>query len=150
MFTPKILKMERYKPDVTVLDHTADIGIIVRGHNIKNLFKTAALAMMQLMITNKSAQPSSSIHISIKSTDPADLMVRWLGEILYLFHGEKAVVIHSEIHFISPTHLEATLGTARFNPDLHEVLCEIKAVTFHQIEVMEKDDCWEGKVIFDV
>ena len=142
--------MEGCKPKVTVLDHTADIGILVRTHDITDLFETAALAMMRLMITKISPQPCRRIDISLKSEDPAELMVHWLGEILYLFHGEKSVVIDTEIHAISPSHLEATLEMDRFNPDLHEVLCEIKAVTFHQIEVMEKNDCWEAKVIFDV
>ncbi len=138
------------KSGYTVLDHTADLGIMVQGSNIQDLFERAALAMMQIMVSSKTVERSNSIRLSIESDDPAELMVHWLGEILYLFHGEKEVVIQIKIDSISPLHLDATLATVPFNTDLHEVLCEIKAVTFHQIDVAEKNDHWEAKVIFDL
>lgn len=138
------------KSGYTILDHTADLGIMVQGSNIQDLFKRAALAMMQIMVNSRAAEKLNSIRLSLESEDPAELMVHWLGEILYLFHGEKEVVVQIEIDSISPLHLDATLATVPFNTDLHEVLCEIKAVTFHQIEVVEKDGHWEAKVIFDL
>ena len=77
-------------------------------------------------------------------------MVRWLGEILYLFEGEKKIVTDTLINTISPSKLKATLQTIAFDPNLHEVLREIKAVTYHQIEVTEKDNRWEARIIFDL
>ena len=136
--------------DFIVLDHTADLGIMVRGADIKDLFERAAHAMMKIMVSSKSAEKSNNLKLSLDSEDLAELMVNWLGEILYLFHGEKKVVTRLEIDSISPSHLDATLETVSFSSDLHEVLCEIKAVTFHQIEVAEKDAQWEAKVIFDL
>ena len=77
-------------------------------------------------------------------------MVHWLGEILYLFHGEKKIATRLDIDTISQSHLDATLETIAFSADLHEVLREIKAVTFHQIEVVKKDNQWEARVVFDL
>ncbi len=142
--------MDLNKSEYTVLDHTADLGIMVQGSNIQDLFEQAARAMMQIMVISRAVEKSNSIRISLEGDDPAELMVYWLGEILYLFHGEKEVVVQIEIDSISPLHLNATLATTPFNTDLHEVLCEIKAVTFHQIKVVEKNDHWEAKVIFDL
>jgi len=142
--------MDFTKSDFIVLDHTADLGIIVHGVDIKNLFEQAAHAMMKIMVSSKSAEKSNNLKISLDGEDLAELMVHWLGEILYLFHGEKKVVTRLQIDSISLSNLDATLETVSFNNNLHEVLCEIKAVTFHQIEVAEKDDQWEAKVIFDL
>lgn len=142
--------MDLKKPEFIVLDHTADLGIMVRGNDITDLFEQTALAMMQIMISSGPAEKSNSLKLSLKGEDLAELMVHWLGEILYLFHGEKKVVIHIRIDSISPSNLDATLETVSFSSDLHEILCEIKAVTFHQIQVEEKNSCWEAKIIFDV
>jgi SHS2 domain-containing protein len=77
-------------------------------------------------------------------------MVRWLSEILYLFDGEGEVVTGVKIPVIFPSHLEAVVEKVPFDPDQHEIQHEIKAVTYHQINVAEKKDHWEAKIIFDV
>jgi SHS2 domain-containing protein len=143
--------MDSGKPDFTLLDHTADMGILVRGINLKNLFEEAARSMMYIMLTYAPGlEETHAVKVSIKGNDLPDLMVRWLGEILYLFEGEKTVVTDTFVSAISPSQLEATLQTIPFDPNLHEILREIKAVTYHQIEVAEKDYRWESRIIFDL
>jgi len=142
--------MDSDKQDFIVLNHTADSGIMVCGTDVRNLFEKAAIAMMQIMVSCKHTEKTRTIKLSLNEQDLPGLMVRWLGEILYLFAGEKEVVSSIRIDSISPSHLAATLESVPFNPDLHEILCEIKAVTYHQIEVVEKDNFWEARVIFDL
>ncbi len=142
--------MDLNNSEYTVLDHTADLGILVQGSNIQDLFRKAALAMTQIMVSGNSVEKRNSLRLTLEGEDPEELMVHWLGEILYLFHGEKEVVVQIEINSISTLHLNATLATVPYNRDRHEILCEIKAVTFHQIEVTEKKGHWEAKVIFDL
>ncbi len=142
--------MDPLKSGFKVLDHTADLRIKVRGKDMKGLFEQAALAMMQVMISSKPGGEVNRMKLSLDAEDPAELMVLWLGEILYLFEGEKKVVIGLEIESISPADLNATLETVSFDPNCHEVVCEIKAVTYHQIEVVDKGNCWEAKIIFDL
>lgn len=138
------------KLDFVVLDHTADLGIMVHGSDIKNLFERAAHSMIRLMVSHIPAGKINRSKLSLDGEDLADLMILWLGEILYLFQGEKRLVTGIEIGSITPSHLEATLETVAFDPDLQEILYEIKAVTYHQIEVTQKHNCWETKVIFDL
>jgi SHS2 domain-containing protein len=90
------------------------------------------------------------MKISVSGGDLADLMVRWLGEILYLFEGDDLVVTSISIDSLTPSQLEATLETVPYDPEIHEILNEIKAVTYHQIEVSNKGDIWEARVIFDL
>ena len=142
--------MDSKKPDFTLIDHTADLGIIVRGRNLKILFEVAARSMMYIMVKGKPVDTTKTFNLSVEGYDLADLMVRWLGEILYLFEGEHELVTGVEITSVSHSHLDATLETVSFDTNLHEILCEIKAVTFHQIEVVKKDDHWETRIIFDL
>jgi len=142
--------MNLHSAAFTFLDHTADLGIMVTGLDLRDLFEKAAHSMMQIMIEGQPTGKTSSLQLSVSGEDYADLMVRWLGEILYLFQGEDKIVICTEISSITKSHINATLQTVPFNPKQHEVLAEIKAVTYHLIEVVCENGCWKATIIFDL
>ena len=133
-----------------IIDHTADLGIVVKGPDTKGLFINAALAMIDLMVKGKISDIITTRDILIEGTDFPDLMVKWLGEILYLFEGEDLIVHSIEIKSISPMQLQATLTLSNFEPGPHQVLREIKAVTYHGISVGKANSGWEARVIFDI
>jgi SHS2 domain-containing protein len=132
------------------IDHTADLGIIVRGPDVGGLFSNAARAMTELMVTGKLGEKRITREILLEAEDYPDLMVRWLGEVLYLFAGERLIIDTIEIRSLSPTKLGATVAMAGFDPRRHRVIREIKAVTYHQISVERKDGEWEARIIFDI
>ena len=133
-----------------IIDHTADLGILVKGANIKDLFVNAADAMMDLMVKADVSDKGAKRKVLVEGEDFPDLMVRWLSEILYLFDGEHIVVSAIEISSISPMQLESTLRVVPFKRGHHEILREIKAVTYHQISVQRVHDGWEARIIFDI
>ena len=133
-----------------IIDHTADLGIIVKGPDVKSLFVLAAQAMTDLMVEGEIRDKIAIRDVLVKGEDFPDLMVRWLGEILYLFEGENLIVNSIEVKSIGPMRLQATLTLASFEPGHHQILREIKAVTYHQIAVDKTEDGWEARVIFDV
>jgi len=137
-------------PNYTLLDHTADLGITIRGANLIDLFESAGNALIHVMLGDNPRGKTRSMKISVSGDDLADLMVRWLGEILYFFEGDDLVVTSINIDSLTSSQLEATLETVPYDPEIHEILNEIKAVTYHQIEVTNKGDIWEARVIFDL
>ncbi|MBN1847269.1 MAG: archease [Deltaproteobacteria bacterium] len=134
----------------TLIDHTADLGIIIHGNDLVDLFQNAGEAVLDLMFQHKVLKKSTSMNISISGDDLEDLMVQWLGEILYLFEGERLVVTGIEIYPFTGFTLSAKLKTVPFEPESHNILREIKAVTYHQIEVTQRGDQWTARVIFDL
>jgi len=133
-----------------IIDHTADLGIIVKGPDVKSLFIRAAQAVTDLMVRGDISEKTAIRDVSVEGEDFPDLMVRWLGEILYLFEGENFIVHSIQIKSISPIQLKSTLSLSSFEPENHQVLREIKAVTYHQISVDKANDGWEARVIFDI
>ena len=142
--------MQTKHPNHTLLDHTSDLGIRIYGTDLVNLFENAGNSLTELLLNTKKITGTTPLQIEIHGEDLEDLMVRWLGEILYLFEGENTVVTASKISRITERHLKATLETVKFDPVIHEVLMEIKAVTYHNIQVTEKNCTWEATVIFDL
>jgi SHS2 domain-containing protein len=134
----------------TFLDHTADMGIQVTGTTLEDLFKNAGQSLMEILIKKRPAGKASLVRLSVSGEDLPDLMVRWLGEILYLFEGDSKIVMDIDIDAVTETRIDATLHTVPFNPKLHKVVTEIKAVTYHQIDVASRRDGWQATVIFDL
>ena len=134
----------------TLMDHTADLRIHVNGTDPADLFKNAGLAMFDLITRSDQLRPGEVIEINITGDDPADLMVNYLRELLYLWTGNEKLVNMIDIADISDTAISARVSTDRYQTEHHEILHEIKAVTYHQIEVGRTAGGWQAKVVFDV
>ena len=133
-----------------LIDHTADFGIHVFGTDLKNLFTNAALAMFDLITDIKSLKGADESSLNIKGDDRPDLMVNWLRELLYIWNGKEKLVESVDIISIAENELAAKIKFDSFDPAKHSIKNEIKAVTYHQIQVNRVPDGWESKIIFDV
>jgi SHS2 domain-containing protein len=133
-----------------LLDHTADLRVRVSGTDPADLFKNAGLAMFDLITRPDRLKPREVIEVAVTGDDPADLMVNYLRELLFLWTGEEQLIKSIEIVNISGTAVSARVSTDCYQPERHEILHEIKAVTYHQIDVSHTTDGWEAKVVFDV
>jgi SHS2 domain-containing protein len=133
-----------------IINHTADFGIHVFGSNPKDLFTNAALALFDV-ITDPTFLTDLKIHqIGISADDWPDLMVNWLRELLYLWTVKEMLVKHVDILSISEFKLTARVFFEHYDQNRHVINREIKAVTYHQIQVQVEPSGWESKVIFDV
>jgi len=134
----------------TLLDHTADLRIRVSGTDPAELFKNAGLAVFDLITKPDRLKSQEEIEINVIGDDPADLMVNYLRELLYLWTGMENLVKKIEITLILDTTVSARVSMERYQPERHEILHEIKAVTYHQIDVSQTTDGWHATVVFDV
>ena len=132
------------------MDHTADFGIHVFGDNAKNLFQNAAMAMMDQLVETVGLLAQEERRITIKGNDWPDLMVNWLREILYLCVGKEIFTQSIEIESIAEKCLTAHLWVDPFSAERHTLRSEIKAVTYHQVQVFGTGNRWEAKIIFDI
>lgn len=133
-----------------LIDHTADLGIHVLGSSAKSLFVNAALAMFDLITDVKLVKGEKTNDIRVSGDDWPDLMVSWLRELLYLWSGKERLIKSVHIISISECKIEANVTFDNYNPDQHPIKNEIKAVTYHQIQVENRMDGWEARIIFDV
>jgi len=138
------------KKRYTLLDHTADLRIRVSGTDPADLFKNTGLALFDLITTPDRLVPREVIEVAVTGDDPADLMVNFLRELLYLWTGNEKLVKLIDIVDISDNAVSSLVSTDRYQPGSHEILHEIKAVTYHQIEVSRTKDGWQATVVFDV
>ena len=110
----------------------------------------AALAMFDLITNTSTLVGKSDSSLNVQGSDMCDLIINWLRELLYLWNGEKMLLKVADIHSISEKKLSATITYDLFEPDIHEIKNEIKAVTYHKIKVEKKSEYWISNIIFDV
>ena len=131
-------------------DHTADFGMEIYGQSSAGLFENAAHALFDQIIDPAGVKGVQEENLTINGTDWPDLMVNWLRELLFLWAGRQEILCEAVVDELTGTRLSARIKTAAYNPDRDSVLNEIKAVTYHQIDVSEIEDHWEARIIFDV
>ena len=131
-------------------NHTADIGIRAFGRTLEELFINAAKALFDILMDPDPIREILTREVEIQGSDLEDLLVRWLGELLYLCEGEGYLFREFSIIQLTPSSLKAAARGERFDPGRHKFKNEIKAVTYHQVEVSKKEGIWVGKVIFDL
>jgi SHS2 domain-containing protein len=134
----------------SLIDHTADFGIQVFGKNPAELFANAAFAIFDLITDIRKVTGKNKKKVFVTSSDWPDLMVNWLRELLYLWNGNEMLVKEVDIHSISEKRLSATVFYEPYDSDHHVIKMEIKAVTYHQIQVAPTPRRWETRIIFDV
>jgi len=131
-----------------ILEHTADVRMIVQADSLEKLFSEAVFGMMKI-IEPKADNKKEVIQrtIVLEAVDATALLIDFLNEVLLATHIHKEV--YNEVIFkrLSERSLEATLRGV-IASSLGE---DIKAVTYHEADVKKKKDgTWETMLIFDI
>ena len=136
------------------IDHTGDIGIQVAASTLPQLFERAALGMFRVLTDLDAVQTPDATTISVEGRDREALMVRWLSELNYRHTVDDVLYGAFKVKSIDETDdgltLKATARGESIDPDRHTVYTEIKAITFHGMEIRETDNGWTVQVIFDM
>lgn len=131
-------------------DHTADLGLIVTGKSIGELYANAAFAVFDIITDLGRVEALETRRIFVEGDSPEDLLVNYLREILYLYNGERWLLRGIRVTRIDDNVLEAEARGEPLDGRKHEIRKEIKAVTYHQVLVRQTPKGWEARVIFDV
>jgi len=138
--------MKPYK----TFDHTADLGIAIRGISEEDLFANAAFAVFDIITDLGRVEPRETRRVLVEGDSREDLFINFLREILYLYNGERWLLKDIRITKIDEKALEAEARGEPLDGQKHEICKEIKAVTYHQAEVHKTPKGWAARVIFDV
>jgi SHS2 domain-containing protein len=136
------------KPVFEEIEHTADIALKIVGKSLRSLFIHAALGFNSLLEGMDNADSFEQVHhdLQIDAADSEQLLVQWLSELAFFAEVEQVRFDRFDIKKISPTHLNAGMKGRRFdvlnNP--------VKAVTYHNLKIVETPQGFETTVVFDI
>ena len=132
-----------------IIEHTADVGIRVKGKDLKDLFRKAALAISDISSEKITKDKKiKTITIRQKAENLDELFVNWLNELLSLSAVKELIFEDAKIKKLDNTCLEATVSGS--NIKNYKVNTEIKAATYHDLKLEQTRSGYVAEVIFDV
>jgi SHS2 domain-containing protein len=127
------------------IEHTADWALRVWAPDLTALLQTAAEGMYALSQTRLKPDSRTVRHFEIPYVDPESLLVDFLSELL--FFGEDQGIAFDDYELrISDDRLEVLACGA----EIQQQSKEIKAVTYHGMQVRQMDYGLEVRIVFDV
>ncbi|MBN2264754.1 MAG: archease [Candidatus Aminicenantes bacterium] len=140
--------MERYR----ILPHTADGKFQAYGETLEEAFANAALALASLVWDWEAVEPAERRPVRVEGSDHEQLLVRFLGEVLYLFETRRFLLGRvGDVRIRRRPGgfgLEATLAGETLS-DRHELHGDVKAVTYHDLKI-EACDGFTVQVVVDM
>ena len=134
-----------------LVEVTADVAIRARGSSLSALFANAAWGMFDLICDTATVDDLRTWEVEVEGDDLETLMVDLLTDLLVLHETEGAMASSVEVDMGSggpPWHVVGTMRGEVYDEDRHELLHDIKAVTYHTLEV-RPDEGW-ARVLFDI
>ena len=128
------------------LDHTADVALVAHGRDLPELFRNAADGMIAVAGFEAEASPLGSRWMCLSAPDRETLLVTWLEEILSQAEAEHTLLRDYTLRVRDDTQLEVEAATA----SIRHIAKEIKAVTFHGLEIRRVEGGFEATIVFDV
>ena len=138
--------MKKYE----LIDHTADIGVKAYGKTLSEAFENAGKAMFDIITDNSEVESVGQYNIEINAPDSEQLLVDFLSELLYLNSAKNIVFGFFKVNLDEKENkLSAVVCGEKFTLSKHKIGAEIKAVTYHMLEVKKKKP-YHVQVLFDI
>jgi SHS2 domain-containing protein len=135
--------------DFEILEHTADVGIIAYGADLKQAFANAARGLFSLITELDGVGEVLHQDIVVNASDVESLLVAWLNELVYRFDTEGILFRRFEISQLGETHLKARGYGEKADVSRHKLKTGVKAATYHMLRV-DRDNGYRVQVIFDI
>ena len=134
-----------------VLEHTADVGFEAHGENCAEVFRNAGRALMSIIVDLGSVNPQESVTLETTAAGPADLLVNWLSEILYLQDAEGWLFRDFEIETLTDRSIRGSGYGERYDCNRHPIKLLVKAITYHQLALEKRPEGgWRARVYVDI
>lgn len=129
-------------------EHTADIGIHAWGPTLDVAFAEAAKGLVANMVDTPVPSAPETRTLNVEGENIERLLYHFLDEVLFLFQTESFVPTDARVTLHDDTRLEATLTGESYDEARHGHVHEIKAITYHEMQVTRSPA--DVRVIVDI
>jgi len=132
-----------------IIEHTADVGIEAHGKTLEEAFEEAAKGMFAIITNEGKIESKEKRRIEIPlDRDEEILLVDWLNELLYIHDVEGLVFGEFEVKINKK--LTGYAYGEKYSRQKHGYGMQIKAVTYHMLEIKRNKKGVTIKVLFDI
>lgn len=135
-----------------MFDHTADVGLRVRGADLNDLFRTAAEGVFDYIVINRAevrAEKHESVSLDADSTE--ELLAAWLNELIFRCETKHRLFSRFDVRVADDGRgLQAEIASEPIDRDRHILDHEVKAVTHHGLTLQRAGSGWLAELILDI
>jgi SHS2 domain-containing protein len=88
--------------------------------------------------------------IELQESDTVALLVKWLNELLYEFEVGRLLFSGFTVVMQGDTRLTAECSGEKYDPARHRIHREVKAATYHNLNIVKGKDGFSATIIFDI
>lgn len=133
-----------------IFDHTADMGFRVRAATMPGLVEPAGKALYAIIGELVAGEPSDPLRFEASGEDPSVLLRDYLDELLVLFERGQVIVVRPVVEAFDASRLVIVGETARIDPERSAFHREVKAITYHELDIRKIAGGFEATVIVDI
>lgn len=135
------------------IDHTADIAFEVSGESLEELFKASSKAWLTSVIDETTFSHGEIKKLKLNSFSKEQLLVDFLSELnFYLFTKKWLCYLVDDLSIEKKEDdwsLSAGLTGINISSKIH-LKHEIKAITFHQMNIKKSGNVFSTPLVFDI
>jgi SHS2 domain-containing protein len=133
-----------------LVDHTGDIGVRVFGESLPRLFEQAAQALTFILTDPETITPKETRNLQLEAKTDEELLITWLNELVYLFDTQGILFKTYKVLSVHDHRLEALVQGEIYDERRHPIKTTVKAATYHQLKIENRQGVWTAQVIFDL
>ena len=132
----------------------ADVAFEARGATVEELFLAATDATMNVMVADlKTIAKRVTRTLQVKAETLEMLLFELLQELIFYKDAERLLLRLEKIEISCPgpdCSLRAEAVGEELNPERHDLIVDVKAVTLHRYRVSKDERGWQATVILDI
>jgi SHS2 domain-containing protein len=136
------------------LEHTADAYIAAYGKDLARAFENAAVAMFDVMTQVEKVRANVEDEVEAKGSDEYALLYSWLEALLVKSELNRMLYSKFKVSELLQDsdgfELKAKIWGEAFDPKRHLQKVGVKAVTYHQMEIIKAPGKITLKFILDI
>jgi SHS2 domain-containing protein len=134
------------------LDHMTDAVIEAYGSTLEEAFENAAKGLNDTMIDLKDITADMEIPIKAEGHDLYELLFDWLDKVMLLLVADSIVMSEFAVNIKKNNTytLEAIAKGEKLNLTKHHYKVEIKAVTYHEMQIMQYNGTFTVRFLLDL
>lgn len=135
------------------IDHTADIAVEIRAHSLPELFQFASEALLESLTNPRNVHTVEKRTINFTAESNEEALVTFLSELNYLLTVKKWIFCNIDNICMETEDSKIKFSAIVRGEDLsseHELKVEIKAITYHQMNIQFENEYFTTRIIFDI
>ena len=130
----------------------ADVAFTAEAESLRALLETCGEATFAVMTDTKQVRMVDRHQITVQADTLEDLLFDWLSELIFLKDTEEFVAGRFRVRCPDkpPFHLQALVEGEPIDRRRHSMNVDVKAVTYHEMDIHNEGDRWHARVVLDV